>query len=101
MNPGRELDALIAEKVMGLASGRHLLGPDKPYSTSIEAAWEVTEKMLERNTGTMRVQAVSNSFGVTFEHWGDDENVVKGFHRSSTLPHAICLAAIKAVGVEL
>ena len=60
MNPGRELDALVAEKVMGWTysqsamvwypSGLHpmanVFGHTIPnYSTSIEAAWQVVEKI--------------------------------------------------------
>lgn len=56
MDAGRELDALVAEKVMGLTNLHWMSGqlhygaehemnllPD--YSTDISAAWEVVEKM--------------------------------------------------------
>ena len=59
LQPGRELDALIAEKVMGFILSTVHDGTDQrycfhglnhdavkvePYSTSIAAAWEVVEK---------------------------------------------------------
>lgn len=99
MEPGLELDALIAEKVMGSPS------PSEPgidqaeyerrrkrwhpaYSTDIAAAWEVFEKlgdaMIERDETTERV------------HW---KVVVGGIETfGETAPHAICLAALKTVG---
>lgn len=65
MKPGSELDALVAEKVMGLERvmtpgfGMEVgwrpihsnLGasPLKSYSTDISAAWEVVEKMKQIN----------------------------------------------------
>jgi hypothetical protein len=64
MEPGRELDALVAEKVMGWKDERPqydqcmvvnenvggMLGPIRVFapSTDISAAWEVVEKMHDR-----------------------------------------------------
>src|SRR5437763_10661229 len=60
VKPGRELDALVAERVMGWAVERNTVdsepivmfskpgeyyGPVPPYSTDIAAAWEVVEKL--------------------------------------------------------
>ena len=45
MKPGRELDALVVEKVMGW---KWLSGNPWAPSTDIAAAWEVLEKMRER-----------------------------------------------------
>ena len=42
---GPDLDALIAETVMGLARGR----PVPPYSTDIAAAWTVVEAMIRKD----------------------------------------------------
>src|SRR5207245_4506773 len=42
---GRELDRLIAEKVMGLTPGE----PIPPYSTDIAAAWTVVETMIHKD----------------------------------------------------
>ncbi len=114
MKPGRELDELIAEKVMNLkCKGGHetddyelykfpcpLCAP-KNYSTNIGIAWEVVEKldtnielstMFKQEPKAVFISMLSPSLGVTFGEpiWVE----VIG----ETLPHAICLAALKAVG---
>lgn len=115
MKPGRELDALVAEKVMNVPK----YGIDtvsisnsdmfpKPYSTDISAAWEIVEKIrLHENyvcweissewKGEGDLKANSNfSFHVRFclgrgVEWAG----------ADTAPLAICLAALKAVGIEI
>ena len=99
----REIDALVAEKVMGLkfyhASGEPDLvkvdgkKTDIPkYSTSIEAAWQVVEKIPN-----MDMQFCGDNWcKVTFGYKGDTFTI-----ESHTAPLAICLAALKAVGVEI
>lgn len=48
MQPGRELDALVAEKVMGL-NGLYLMSEFlKPYSSDISAAREVVEQVQQK-----------------------------------------------------
>lgn len=109
MKPGRELDALVAEKVMGWKSVEHRfedpfhrwdgIAPEHgshrftvpDFSTDIAAAWEVVEKLndliLERD-----VTAEGTRYNVVIdgiETWAE------------TAPHAICLAALKAVGHQL
>lgn len=113
MNPGRELDALVAEKVMGWEAvhehdfrdgGKQWLGtrsdgakmvPLPHYSTSIAAAWEVVAHLR------------SLASYVRWELRGDrhDYNCyfclgrgVEWVEDIDTAPHAICLAALKAVG---
>lgn len=121
MEAGRELDALVAEKVMGWEPGPggiHLFPPkDEPnrkrftrwngearvteiphYSTDIAAAWEVVEKLGHK------FQMFLNTRGkwteADFVHWPDN---LKGYVAASadTAPLAICLAALKACGVDL
>ncbi len=108
MNPGRELDALIAEKVFGLSIWncpnlgpliRRNGGVDdlwyeylKEYSTSIEAAWEVYEKVLREYWLGYYIRPCVWDRS-TFPD-GTPDNVVEG----ESIPHAICLAALKAVG---
>ena len=156
MRAGRELDALVAEKVMGwkwftgnkfrqfpekrfLAEetdciGKVKIGPDLietgtqfatgneeideagvlPYSTNISAAWQVVEKM-----GQERNPFKSFLFNLSYAPFGNDpgknetgqkyqadffNDVGEKFHhraKSDTAPHAICLAALKAAGVDL
>ena len=128
MNPGRELDALIAEKVMGLKNIRkdggfaHFVEPDyvhgnhpqrnsgipiPHYSTDIAAAWEVVEKISpiriekhERAVGGFiyRVSIVSE-----VNNWEGCGRFPAGYNWSiekETAPHAICLAALRAVGYK-
>jgi hypothetical protein len=106
INPSRELDALIAEKVMGLAVFNGMIFryiqdykegdvataescPIPKYSTDIAAAWEVVDKLggdfvLHRKTAWECV------FFLGRDKYFQD--------RSETAPHAICLAALKTVG---
>ena len=102
MNAGRELDALVAEKVMGwtnvrfICHGLSLRGevdgePSEKvpfYSVDIDAAWDVVEKI-----GTSFTLERYNRWYVEF---GDRYSAA-----ADTAPHAICLAALKAVGVEV
>lgn len=100
MKAGRELDALIAEKVMGWTYDE-VLGWNSPdgkltgqpcpraYSTDIAAAWAVVVKF----TGVARVE-----FHQAEGWWIELGN---GYDSASatapTAPLAICLAALKTV----
>ena len=124
---GRELDALVAEKVMQLAprQWRSICFVDdheldarvwcydccgsvgeqgqvpEHYSTDIAAAWQVVEMLYKRGFGV----------GVVMQHGWDtacecivfktsivDDDTI---HASAdTAPHAICLAALAVLGVE-
>lgn len=104
MNPGSELDILIAEKVFGVKYEEPKLNQFKPmpnpnscprYSTDIAAAWEVVEKLnllskfsLERFEDRYRI----------VEYAGGYDNNFTFISEAETAPHAICLAALKAVG---
>ena len=131
MEAGRELDALIAEKVMGWnlfagepGYGRRpnkfmslILDPIPHYSTNIEAAWLVVEKihaglnparMGTYNyltlvcTGTYSGWAASFDFNLGDEWWEADVIVSCPFAaRGHTAELAICLAALKAMNVEM
>ena len=93
--PGRELDAEVAKKVMGI----DLTGarPDlpirgigcAPYSTDIAAAWEVVEKL------TADEHARSFSLSYSYE-WAQWTATFMGLSTKKSAPHAICLAALKA-----
>lgn len=142
MRPGRELDALIAEKVMGIEvvihPERYLLiagdggdffgknfvttilchnqtfekhSPGKTikilpyYSTNIPDAWAVVEKLRSLNGGDVGEFRLTWSGhkkdGYVFRIWENDLPQVdlKDFEGESA-PHAICLAALKAMGVN-
>ena len=105
---GRELDALVAEKVMEWKpiwkfKGFHYSG--SAFSTSISAAGEVVEKMREASP---QVQEV---FVEEIEAWAYDYDRAVAQIRSGRghypdtmmkiifpAPLAICRAALKAVG---
>ena len=102
MKPGRKLDALVAEKVMGKKypfleeqysmSGSPHTGPDDVlphFSTDITAAWLVVEKFA----------IPRKEFWMTW--WGPSEWHVKiaGHEAQADTPaHAICLAVLEAIG---
>lgn len=115
MKPGRELDALIAEKVMGaswqeMGPNPFISTPNGPliqyawkidenyyldkedfphYSTNIGLAWQVVEKISDDDF----------SIEQNGTHW----KVHFGIHWTGSVsaPHAICLASLKVVGHEL
>lgn len=129
MKPGRELDALVAEKVMGLQV-KHLppqegltrheeftrqclnfeYQRDIPhYSTDIAAAWMVVEKLhalgfsycIEQTENSEKPTVWLVKRGVQEEFTVARDNAEMISESSEGLPHAICLAALKAVGVEV
>lgn len=123
MKPGRELDALVAEKVMGLKRSYRkgetialsagtttwiegdlaveITGYPR-YSTDISAAWGVVEakdaRLLLFQMSRVKEHPIWKAeFVVTNLFRSDDRFTAE----ASTAPHAICLAALKAVGVEI
>jgi len=109
---GRELDRAIAEKVMGRkvtwdAPDVLLPGPpdnDAPnYSTSIDAAWEVVEKLRNWPGGhwwlhLWQVAGVREEWRASFTFGGMAAVHPKLEATANTAPLAICLAALKAMG---
>jgi hypothetical protein len=110
MNAGRELDALVAEKVMGWkvrpdrypvdATGQSQFRVPE-YSTDIAAAWRVVEQM--RQVGWfVQIHDHTTSWEVAL---GRPEWVTSDLYQarvmpsasSVTAPHAICLAALAAL----
>lgn len=94
MKPGRELDALVANKVMGFQTDpRFKVGDECPhFSTSIEAAWAVVEKLLPR------LISLRWCDGWEVNEFLPEEKETYLLGESDTAPHAICLAALAAVG---
>ena len=113
MNPGPEMDAIVAENVMGWRwthasegggptwhgsppepndlddiSKDHSSVP--PYSTNIAAAWTILEKAP---LGELR--RLGDRWGACLYGGGG------GYILGATVPEAICRAALKAVGVEV
>lgn len=91
-----ELDALIAEKVMGLTPAEFVLA----YSTDISAAMEVETQMAARGF------SFSMKHYVATKDEGDDVVWAAAFYNKSdnfmevadTKERAICFAAVAAVG---
>jgi len=136
----RKLDALVAEKVMGLvyklgqpiySSGPKCHGWGLPknswinlrlpaYSTDIAAAWMVVEKLVSTGlNGGIEFwnypQPWVGPEGRWVAHffsspdaepslWSPDKETgdtgIEGIAEDSSVPLAICLAALKAVGVD-
>ncbi len=131
MNPGRELDALVAEKVMEMEyrewkpycapagwyaktappcndrndKGEAIDHPsyqyDLPlYSTDIAAAWAVVEKLRKSHGIAIAVyEDGSTRVELSQDRLSHHPNNI--FEGATTAPHAICLAALKACGVDL
>jgi len=114
MKAGRKLDSLVSEKVFGekYPFDKKLKDYYRPwvedpiayepcpyYSSDIKAAWQVVEKLLSL--------LPNQDFHI--EHWADGDisnwQVSSCYQlgewmdwvRAETLPHAICLAALKAM----
>ena len=112
LDAGREMDALIAEKVMGTPKGDRpgewlnekgnwLCDTDElpPYSTSISAAWEVVEKLNKHCFHIMRF-TFGEKEGVALESvWyrATFDYSEKIFVEAPSAPLAICRSALKAV----
>lgn len=109
MIPGRALDRLIAEKVMGWQNVSGMTGewkgypPERSYvvlcrlpyySRDISDAWEVVEKLASNEILCQIRLYPPRTVRVSFSR---DE--FQGYEESETAPHAICLAALKAVAV--
>ena len=119
MKPGRTLDALISEKVMGITpefetrelidgTGRkigsvELPGGPAPYSTDIAAAFEVVEALRAKgftfvlgdfeSRGSIPMKPTAE-IRAMFGRTGYRVEMIPG----DSATHAICLAALKAVG---
>ena len=125
LEPGKELDALVAEVVMGWKNIRFLPGGNTPmgepdddynrdypnnrhstwildYSTNLEIAWCVVEKLKERN----EIRAVTinnyrntddfNCYWVSFQTYDEDDISDGSGYASKSLAHSICVAALEA-----
>lgn len=106
----RKIDALVAEKVMGwdtqefknirtviayVEGDEITISEDFCPTEDIQDAWKVVEKLKDKYT--FSIYQVKEKYSVSFEslyratHSGNHEDVSM----------AICLAALKAVGVEV
>jgi hypothetical protein len=109
----REIDKLIAEKVMGWCQDPfgNWINPNGEFchadgmfipTEDISAAWEVVEQLAQMGHDVKINRLI---------HWNTDYECLIGkdnwvdmdykYVGSDTAPMAICLAALKAVGVEV
>lgn len=106
----RQIDVLVAEKVLQWKRGRTEYGempwkaPDGKgylfvprFSSDIAATWQVVEKMRERET-YIAVECHPNYWrAVVYDgNWYFELS-----EHADTAPLAICLAALRTVGVEV
>lgn len=107
--PSRELDAWVAEKVMGkqvrnywVIDGFHNDGrphsqcPVEHYSSDIAAAWEVVEKLTDQSKPHFELsKGYEGWWHVGFDL---DRPFKRVIAKADTAPLAICLAALKSIG---
>lgn len=127
MKTGRDLDALIADKVFGHAVVKTTWGKQKQYSqlsigepsyyddcgattlsnpvpdysTSIESAWEVVEK-LKMTVYAPGASFANGEYGNGIEGWSAEVGTDEAYgcervYDCATAPLAICLAALAAI----
>ena len=120
MNAGRKLDRLIAETILGLrvvetddCNGIDNLWVEpareendlRSFSTDIAAAWEVVEAMKSHPRGVLTLVTPTDDCikyraffsKKCFENLDKYPNQIG---MGNTAPHAICLAALHAVGLQ-
>lgn len=119
----REIDALVAERVMGYGSRVKMFvsGPIindaypvavPNYSTDIAAAWQVVEKMREiacqvdvtshgEHEVVLAHGVVCYIHGFNEDFWREGMLDADYSAVADTAPMAICLAALRAINVEL
>lgn len=113
MEPGRELDALVAENVLGWTASfgpwgitdywtndkmesTHKVGEFKP-STDIATAWEVVEKIQKTHHFMLSRDVRYKQYMALFEIHGDEPPYEPFEYESDSMPEAICKAALLAV----
>lgn len=117
MKAGRELDALVAEKVMGVQCMCGVRGHSgcclhevrdsallANYSTDIAAAWQVVDRLIGLHFRDIEVRHWIEPFDrlmpVGWMCKLESEHVVIA-ERADTAPLAICLSALKAMGMPV
>lgn len=114
MKPSRELDAKVAKHIMGYECVCDEIPIDcpihahndrdtlRPYSTDVAAAWRVIIKMRELGFGfTISDNANRHAGHIDCRFWRLNDDMRRGIAIEDKAPIAICLAALKAAGVEV
>jgi hypothetical protein len=100
----RKLDALVAEKVMGHDVMSIGVGETRDlahYSSDIACAWQVVEKLLSQNIEVGLLGSPGDRPLLWQVELDEGTGAGEIFGDAHTAPMAICLAALKACGVEL
>ncbi len=108
----RKIDKLVAEKIMGwnrmpLGSWSHQANriwsvnenQIPHYSTDIRQAWNVVNALTSTTKQWAELRQYSTGCTVTFSIEGDGENDRESIADEIEAPLAICIAALKSVGV--
>ena len=107
MDAGRELDKLVAEKVTGKSFNPewiHISCNLPHYSTKIQDAWEVVEKLGNWHGFDFILWLEPESNGQWHAGWFEQSHEgpeSRASEVAATAPLAICLAALKAVGYDV
>lgn len=101
MKTNRGIDALVAEKVMGLAFCDNVFSFERTpfYSTSIADAWQVVEKL--RETWAIELHGREGVWNCLVEEGDEVTAHFIATAEAGTAPLAICKAALMSVGVEV
>jgi len=101
MKPGREIDILVHEKVMGRKPGGSLpLSAWPPhYSTNISAAWGVVEKLGKEKQWFFHTRGKCGEVDLIDFPKNINNDSINVY--ADSIPLAICLAALKSVGHEV
>lgn len=106
----RQLDALVAERVMGIdviyEVGNYYYKTENggawvyQYSTDIAAAWQVVEKLASSDLVVEIRHNVKGKFRLTGVNTWRETKQLEKLIVDSSCSIAICLAALRSVGVE-
>lgn len=115
MKTRRELDVLVAKKVMGMDGvfidpkgalripdgyteyGRYCFSYGRSPSTDLTAAWEVLEQIEKDYGGFILTKGVDGGYYCGILLWDGVGHDIIAEANADTVPLAICLAALEAV----
>lgn len=91
MKAGRELDKLIGEKILQL-DGWYLADEFLPrFSTNIEAAWLVVEKL----------KSMGGEIAIRVSPLGIEVETSEELEQGTSAPYLICITALKECGFDI
>lgn len=107
MKPGRELDALVQQHIFGADVGdiyfdethTEVVGRVPLYSTEMNDGWKIISKIVDGGH-YVSLRCRKDTYIATVIV-GQGDSRVRASVGSSSAPYSICLAALKAMGVEV